>query len=162
MITARHSEVIAMPLTDVYGVMACYTYDGFWRKLVQRSEQATPGLARSGLRLWQTVQLLGQEMTIEAEVTAAALNRRLAYESLSGPLVLWDQRTFERLDKATRVTFEVSVELRGWQRLMAPLLVHQLEQAIRADLLAAKTLIETTPNVVVDLAGRPLTSPSIS
>ncbi len=45
---------------------------------------------------------------------------------------------------------------------MAPLLVHQIEQAVRADLLVAKSLIETTPNVVVDLAARSLTSPSIS
>lgn len=162
MITARHSELITLPLTDVYGVMACYTYDGFWRKMVQRSEQVAPGLARSGLRLRQVMQLLGQEMAIEAEVTAAALNRRVAYESLSGPLAMWDQRTFERVDKATRVTLEVSVELKGWQRLMAPLLVHQLEQAVRTDLLAIKSLLESTPDVLIDLAARSLTSPSIS
>ncbi|HLK98708.1 MAG TPA: hypothetical protein VK364_13135 [Hymenobacter sp.] len=160
MITARHSELIVLPLTEVYGVMACYYYDGFWRKTVQRSEQDTPGLAQSGRRLRQVIQLLGQEMSIEAEVTAAALNRRVAYESVGGPLALWDQRTFERIDKTTRVTFELSVDLKGWQRLMAPLLVHQLEQFVRAELLAAKTLLENTPNVLVDLSQRVLTSPS--
>ena len=161
MITARHSELIAAPLTEVYGVMACYTYDGFWRTTVRRSEQDAPGLARSGLRLRQTMQLLGQEMTVGAEVTAAALNRRVAYESVSGPLAIWDQRTFERVDKATRVTFELTVDLKGWQRLMAPLLVHQLEQLVRADLLAVNILFDTTPNILVELAHR-ATSPSIS
>ncbi|MDB5241500.1 MAG: hypothetical protein JWP57_2125 [Spirosoma sp.] len=161
MITARHSELILLPLTEVYGVMACYHYDAFWRKTVQRSQQDAPGLARSGLKLRQVIHLLGQAMTIEAEVTAAALNRRVAYESVGGPLALWDQRTFERLDKTTRVTFELSVDLKGWQRLMAPLLVHQLEQLVRAELQAAKTLLETTPNVLVDLSQRVLTSPSI-
>jgi hypothetical protein len=73
---------------------------------------------------------------------------------VGGPLELWDQRTFERVEKATRVTFELSVELRGWQRLMAPLLVHQLEQLVRADLQAASTLITTTPNVLVELSQR--------
>ena len=160
MITARHSELIVLPLTEVYGVMACYYYDWFWRKTVQRSEPDMPGLAQSGRRLRQVIQLLGQEMSIEAEVTAAALNRRVAYESVGGPLALWDQRTFERIDKTTRVTFELSVDLKGWQRLMAPLLVHQLEQFVRAELLAAKTLLENTPNVLVDLSQRVLTSPS--
>ncbi len=154
MITARHSELILCPLADVYGVLACYTFDGFWRKNVQLTEQNTPGLARSGGRLRQVMQMLGQEMEVEAEVTAAALNRRVAYESVGGPLELWDQRTFERVEKATRVTFEISIELRGWQRLMAPLLVHQLEDLVRADLQAANLLITTTPNVLLDLSQR--------
>jgi uncharacterized membrane protein len=106
------------------------------------------------------MQLLGQEMSIEGEVTAAALNRRVAYESVGGPLALWDQRTFERVDKTTHVTFELSVDLKGWQRLMAPLLVHQLEQFVRAELQAAKTLLESTPNVLIDLSQRVLISPS--
>lgn len=154
MITARHSELILSPLADVYGVLACYAFDGYWRKNVQRTEQSIQGLARSGVRVKQVMQLLGQEMAIEAEVTAAAINRRVAYESKGGPLELWDQRTFERVDKATRVTFELSIELRGWQRLMAPLLVHQLEQLVRADLQAANVLITTTPDIVLDLSQR--------
>lgn len=162
MITARHSELIMMPLADVYGVMASYAYDEIWRKMVVRSEQIAPGLARSGLQFRQVMQFLGQEMAINVEVTAAAPNRRVAYETMSGPLALWDQRTFERVDKATRVTFELSVELTGWQRLMAPLLVHQLEHLVRADLLTVKNLIENTPDVLIDLSQRPPTSPSTS
>lgn len=160
MITARRSELINAPLTEVYGVMACYTYDVFWRKTLQHTHPAGPGLARAGLQFRQVMQLLGQEMAIDAEVTAAAPNRRVAYESVGGALMLWDQRTFERTEKSTRVTFEITVELKGWQRLMAPLLVHQLEQLVGTDLLVFKTLLETTPNVLIELAKRPLATPS--
>jgi hypothetical protein len=37
---------------------------------------------------------------------------------------------------------------------MAPLLVHQLEQLVRADLQAANALISTTPDIVLDLSQR--------
>jgi hypothetical protein len=154
MITVRHSELIRLPLTDVYGLLGCYEYDLLWRSNLFAMNQDVPGLARSGMKLRQEVRLFDQEMTILAEVTAAAPNRRTAHESVDSPVELWEQRLFERVDKETRVTYEMSLELRGWQRLMAPLLIHQLQRQFRNDLIRAKLLLEDTPNPLIELPKR--------
>ncbi|RCR66272.1 MULTISPECIES: hypothetical protein [Larkinella] len=154
MITVRHSELIRLPLTEVYGLLGCYEYDLLWRSNLFAMQQDAPGLARSGMKLRQEVRLFDQEMTILAEVTAAAPNRRTAHESVDSPVELWEQRLFERVDKETRVTYELSLELRGWQRLMAPLLIHQLQRQFRNDLIRAKQLLEDTPNPLIELPKR--------
>ncbi|GAB3922284.1 hypothetical protein [Larkinella terrae] len=154
MITVRHSELIRLPLTEVYGFLGCYEYDLLWRSNLFALKQDSPGLARSGMKLHQIVRLFDQEMTIVAEVTAAAHNRRTAHESVNSPVELWEQRLFERLNKETRVTYEMSLELKGWQRLMAPLLIHQLQRQFRNDLIRVKQLLEETPNPLIELPKR--------
>lgn len=167
MITVRHTESIRLPLTDVYGLLGCYQYDVLWRTNLHELVQDAPGLARSGMQFNQVIQLLGQAMTLTIEVTVAAPNRRTACESVGGPVRLWEQRIFERSEKGTLVTYELSIELKGWQRLTAPLLVSQLQRQVKTDLEAFKTLVETTPNPLVELprqlaARASLTSPSTS
>ncbi|MFD1139705.1 hypothetical protein ACFQ4C_01230 [Larkinella insperata] len=154
MITVRHAELIRLPLTEVYGLLGCYEYDLLWRSNLYELRQDMPGLARSGMKLHQEVRLFDQQMTIMAEVTAAAPNRRTAHESVNSPVDLWEQRLFERVHKETRVTYEMSVELKGWQRLMAPLLIHQLQRQFRNDLLRVKQLLEETPNALIELPKR--------
>ncbi|WP_128543541.1 SRPBCC family protein [Larkinella soli] len=154
MITVRHSELIRLPLADVYGILACYDNDLLWRSNLSQINQDAPGMARTGMRLRQEIRLFDQRITVQAEVTAAAPNRRTAYVSVDGPVELWEQRIFERVEKDTRLTYELSVELKGWQRLMAPLLISQLQRQFRADLLRLKQLLEETPNPVIELPKR--------
>ncbi|MGA0558604.1 hypothetical protein ACO2Q8_18225 [Larkinella sp. VNQ87] len=154
MITVRHAELIRLPLTEVYGLLGCYEYDVLWRTNLRALTQDRPGLARSGMKLQQTVRLFDQEMTIWAEVTAAAPNRRIAHESVDSPVQLWEQRLFERVAKDTLFTYEMSLELKGWQRLMAPLLIHQLQRLLRTDLARVKQLLEETPNPLIELPRR--------
>jgi hypothetical protein len=61
---------------------------------------------------------------------------------VSGPLPLTFWRAFERVDGGTRVTIRYEVELRGFLKLVRPLVMRLGKQQLAGDFPKLKALLE--------------------
>ena len=61
---------------------------------------------------------------------------------MSGPLPLTFQRTFERVKGGTQVTIRYEAEIRGFFKLIKPLVVNAGKRALQGDFPKLKELME--------------------
>jgi hypothetical protein len=91
-----------------------------------------------------TGKFLGRRVPTTYEVIQYEPNRSAAWKTVSGPLPLKFQRTFERGEGGTRFTIKYEVELRGFFKLVMPFLAGSVKRQHSGDLRKVKELMETS------------------
>ena len=76
------------------------------------------------------------------EVIEYEPNLSAAWKTVSGPLPLTFQRTFERVEGGTRFTIRYEPEVRGFFKLVMPLLAGSVKRQHEGDLRKVKELME--------------------
>ncbi len=79
----------------------------------------------------------GRRIDADYEITKLEPDRRLAFRTIAGPVRPSGEFELEGIGAATALTFRLSVELRGWKRLV---LGHAVQRSMDAEMAALDRL----------------------
>jgi len=114
---------IDRPIEAVFAYGADYRNDPEWRSEVSEMRYISGDPVGVGTHEIETVVLWGRRVVTETEITAFEPNSRVSFDYVSGPFRVRGSRSFERLERGTRFTFDLESRAIGrLDRLLAPLM----------------------------------------
>jgi hypothetical protein len=122
--------------------MANLENDAKWRREFVETRKTSEGPIGIGTRFSLFGEFLGRRIETVYQTTAYEPNHVAAWETVSGPLPLTFQRTFERVEGGTQVTIIYEVEIRGFLKLIKPLVISAGKRAQKGDLPKVKEMME--------------------
>ena len=129
--SAENSVVINKPRSEVFQFVANHENDVKWRPGVLDIERASGEGRGAGYR--QGVKgPMGRRIPADFEVTAYEEGSHIAFRTLGGPVQPEGSYRFEDADGGTRVTFSLNANLRGPQKLMAPMVSKSMKSQVEA------------------------------
>ena len=136
------STAINRPIEDVFGFLENLENDLKWRNEWVDARKTTEGPIGIGTRYSLFAKALGSRIETVYETIQHEPNRIAAWRAMSGALPLTFQRTLERVDGGTRLTIRYEVELRGFLKLVMPLMIGSVTRQHEGDLRKLKELME--------------------
>jgi len=126
---AENSIVIAKPRGEVFAFVANHENDTRWRPgiadIARASGDGQGAIYRQGVK-----GPMGRRIDADFEVTAYQEGSLLAFRTLAGPVRPEGSYRFEDADGGTRVTFSLSADLRGPQKLMSPMVAKSMRNQV--------------------------------
>lgn len=139
----RSSTVINRPLDAVFAYVADYRNDPQWRSEVREMRYVPEGDMGLGTRVIETSVLVGRRVVTESVITAFEANRRVDFESISGPFRVRGMRAVEPAGEATRVTSQLEwLPTSRVGRLIAPLMERSYQRTLNRYLVRLRTILE--------------------
>ena len=139
--SAENSIVINKPVSEVFAFVADHENDPKWRPGVNdikhASGEGVGTVYRQGMK-----GPFGRRIPADFEVTAYEQNSHMAFRTLGGPVQPEGVFRFEETDGGTRVTFSLTADLHGAQKLMAPMVGRSMRSEVGA-LENLKQVLET-------------------
>src|ERR671936_1122184 len=129
--SAENSVVINRPRSEVFEFVANHENDKKWRPGVMDIERAS-GEGRGAIYRQGVKGPMGRRIPADIEVTAYEQNSHIAFRTLVGPVRPEGSYRFEDANGGTRVTFSLSADLRGPQKLMAPMVAKSMRNQFGA------------------------------
>lgn len=127
----RSSVVIDRPIEAVFAYVADYRNDPAWRTEVREMRYVPEDRIGAGSHVIETSILFGRRVVTESVLTAYEPNRRVDFESVSGPFRVRGSRTFEPVGDGTRVTSQLEwLPTSRVARLVAPLMGRSYQRRI--------------------------------
>jgi len=136
------SIVINQPIEEVFGFLTNLENDLKWRSEWVNAKNTSGGPLSVGATFRLSSELLGRQIPTVYEVIGYEPNRIAAWKTVSGPLPLTFWRTFEHVEGGTRVTIRYEAEVRGFFKLIKPLVVSMGKRALQGDFPKLKKLME--------------------
>ena len=137
------SVVINRPIEEVFGFLANLENDVKWRSEWVETKNMSGGSLGVGATFRLTGEFLGRRVPTIYEVIEYEPNRSAAWKTVSGPLPLKFQRTFEHGEGGTRFTIKYEAEVRGLFKLLMLFLAGTVKRQHEGDLRKVKELMET-------------------
>ena len=137
------SIVINRPIEEVFAILADLEKDIKWRSEWVETKNMSEGSIGVGATFRLTGEFLGRRMPITYEVVEHEPNQSAAWKTMSGPVPMKFQRTFERVDGSTRFTIKYEAEVSGLFKLAWPLFAGRVKRMHEGDLRKVKELMET-------------------
>lgn len=134
--------VINRPIEEAFGFLSNLENDVKWRREWVNAKKTSEGLIGIGTRFSLFGKLFGRQIPTVYEVIEYELNRIAAWKTVSGPLPLTFQRTFERVEGGTHFAIRYDAEVRGFFKLVMLLLARTVKQQHEGDLRKVKELME--------------------
>ena len=138
---AENSIVINRSRADVFEFIANHENDPKWRPgvldIARASGQGEGEIWRQGLK-----GPMGKRIDGDFEVTAYQEGSLIAFRTLGGPVQPEGSYRFEDANGGTRVTFSLNANLRGPQKLMAPMVAKSMRNQVGA-LTTLKRVLES-------------------
>jgi uncharacterized membrane protein len=129
--SAQHSVTIDRPVGDVFAFVDDHTNDRRWRPGVLEIRKV--GGDGRGARWAQTMRgPMGRGIPSDFEVTEYEPNRRIGFRATAGPVRPEGRYEFADDGGATRVTFALSADLSGAQKLMSPMVGKAMRNEVQA------------------------------
>ncbi len=135
--------VINRPIEEAFGFLSNLENDVKWRREWVDAKKTSEGPIGIGTRFSLFGKLFGRPIPTVYEVIKYEPNRSAAWRTVSGPLPLTFRRTFERVEGGTRFAIRYEAELRGFFKLVMPLLAGSVKRQHEGDLRKVKELMET-------------------
>ena len=139
--STENSILINKPVSEVFAFVADHENDPKWRPGVNdikhASGEGVGTVYRQGMK-----GPFGRRIPADFEVTAYEQNSHMAFRTLGGPVQPEGVFRFEETDGGTRVTFSLTADLRGAQKLMAPMVGRSIRSEVGA-LENLKRVLET-------------------
>ena len=129
--SAENSIVINRPRSEVFAFVADHENDPKWRPGVLDIKRAA-GEGQSAVYTQGVQGPMGKRIDADFEVTAYQPDTLLAFRTLAGPVRPEGSYRFEDADGGTRVTFSLNTNLRGPQKLMAPMVAKSMRNQVGA------------------------------
>jgi uncharacterized membrane protein len=139
--SAENSIVIDRPRSQVFAFVADHENDPKWRPGVLDIKRAS-GEGQSAVYTQGVQGPMGKRVDADFEVTAYQDGTLLAFKTLAGPVRPEGSYRFEDADGGTRVTFSLNANLRGAQKLMAPMVAKSMRNQVAA-LVDLKRVLES-------------------
>jgi carbon monoxide dehydrogenase subunit G len=129
--SAENSIVIDRSRSEVFAFVANHENDGQWRPGVLDLERAS-GEGRGAVYRQGVKGPFGRRIPADFEVTAYEKDSQVAFRTLAGPVRPEGSYRFEDANGGTRVTFALNADLRGPQKLMAPMVRRSMSSQVGA------------------------------
>ena len=129
--SAENSIVIDRVRSEVFAFVANHENDKQWRPGVLDIERAS-GEGRGAVYRQRVKGPLGRRIPADFEVTAYEKDSHVAFRTLGGPVQPEGSYRFEDANGGTRVTFALNANLRGPQKLMAPMVRRSMSSQVEA------------------------------
>lgn len=127
----RSSVIVNRPVGEVFAYVADYRNDPRWRTEVREMRYTPDNNVGAGAHVTETSALFGRRVVTESLITAYEPNRRVDFESISGPYRVRGSRIFEPVDGGTRVTCELEwLPSRRAAKLIAPLMGRSYQRSM--------------------------------
>jgi uncharacterized membrane protein len=136
------SIVIDRPIEEVFAVLANLENDVKWRREWVETTNTSEGALGVGATFRLVGEFLGRRIATEYEMTKYEPNRITAWKTVSGPLPLTFQRTFEHVEGGTRVNIRYDAELRGLLKLFEPLFASMGKRQLEGDFPKLREMLE--------------------
>lgn len=146
MIEVKESVIIEHPPEKVFAVCTDFSQEPRWRSSIVQAnylDESRDGGPGVGAKIQYVSRLLGKRIESTVRITTYEPSRLLAYETITGPIMIWGRDTYEPLDGKTRLTIHHQGKLKGVLRIVEPLLGKYAARAIRSDLQNLKEFIES-------------------
>jgi len=136
--------VINRPIEEAFGFLSNLENDIKWRSEWVETRNTSGGALGVGATFCLTGEFLGRRIPTIYEVIEYEPNRSAAWKTVSGPLPLKFQRTFERGEGGTRFTIKYEAEVCGLFKLLMSFLAGTVKRQHEGDLRKVKELMETS------------------
>jgi uncharacterized membrane protein len=115
--SAQHTVIIERPIEDVFLFFSEPTNEFKWRSQVK--DITTEGPAAVGRRVHQVIKgPAGLSIPADVEVTGYEPPARYAFRGVAGPVRPVGEFLFSAEGQTTRVSFSLSVELKGIKKVL--------------------------------------------
>jgi uncharacterized membrane protein len=131
MASAENSVVIERPRSEVFAFVADHENDPAWRPGIADIKRAS-GEGQSAIYTLGVKGPMGRRIDADFEITAYQPDTLIAFRTLAGPVRPEGSYRFEDADGGTRVTFSLNANLRGGQKLMAPMVGKSMRNQVAA------------------------------
>lgn len=128
---AENSIVINRPRSEVFTFLADHENDPKWRPGVMDIKRAS-GEGQGAVYTQGVHGPMGKRIDADFEVSAYQPDTLIAFRTLAGPVRPEGSYRFEDADGGTRVTFSLNANLRGAQKLMAPMVGKSMRNQVAA------------------------------
>jgi len=145
MLELELTTVINRPIEEAFGFLSNLENDIKWRSEWVETKHTSGGSPGVGATFSLVGKFLGRRVPTIYEVIEYEPNRSAAWKTVSSPLPLTFRRTFERVEGGTRFTIRYEAELRGFFKLVMPLLGGSVKRQHEGDLRKVKELMEARP-----------------
>jgi carbon monoxide dehydrogenase subunit G len=139
--SAENSVVVNRPRSDAFEFVANHENDAKWRPGVLDIARAS-GAGHGAVYRQGVKGPMGRRIPADFEVTAYEEGSHIAFRTLGGPVRPEGAYRFEDADGGTRVTFSLTADLEGPQKLMAPMVARSMRAQVEA-LPTMKRLLES-------------------
>ncbi len=136
------NTVINRPIEEVFAILANLENDLKWRTEWVDARKTSEGPIGIGTHFSLFAKAFGRRIETVYETVQYEPDRNAAWKAMSGPLPLTFQRVLERVEGGTRVTVRYEVELRGFFKLVMPLMIGSVTRQHEGDLRKLKELME--------------------
>jgi uncharacterized membrane protein len=133
---------INRPIEEVFGFLTNLENDLKWRSEWVEARNTSEGSLGVGATFLLVGEFLGRKMPTEYKVIEYQPNQSAAWKTVSGPIPMTFWRIFERAEDGTRLTIRYEAELRGFFKLVMPLLAGSVKRQHEGDLRKVKELLE--------------------
>lgn len=138
----REQIGIRRPVQEVFAYISDYARDTTWRGNVGAMWQSSPGQATVGTTTRETIRVFGQQIETTGRIVALDPDRSIGFASVDGPIPVHGHRAVEVTNEGTLLTFYLAATPTGFYRLIAPLMLRDLRQRVRGDLVTLKGILE--------------------
>lgn len=142
MITITHQALINRPAADVFAFIADPTNDPRWCPPVLAAEQIKGKKPETGARYRQTVKPGPKKLISTLEITDFQPNQRLAWQGSNEMLAFHGWYEVEPADGGAHVTMSSKLEMKGFWRLLAPIISLASRSTAKKEFLNLKQLLE--------------------
>jgi uncharacterized protein YndB with AHSA1/START domain len=141
MATFENVVVIGRPIEDVFAFLSNFENVPKWNYAIVETRKVSQGAGGVGT-IYRQVRSVPRRSEESFEVTTYDPPRRLEIQGQLGPFPSRLSYALDALPEGTRVTNSVELELRGPGRLLGPVAVPRVRDAVGANLRKLKELLE--------------------
>jgi hypothetical protein len=142
MFTVTASVEISRSTVEVFAFAGDYRNDPAWRTGVTEMIVEGGTSPAVGARTRETMKVLGRTAITVVEITEFS-DTRTSFRSISGPVQCEGSRQFASTSSGTRMTYSLTLDPKGFQKLLEPLLAMLFRKQVDADLRRLKRILET-------------------
>ena len=143
MIKFEKSIIIHRPVEEIWKFLSNVENMPKWDRGVLEAKQTSEGPPGIGSTLQTVRQFLGRRQIGNARVAEYVPNRMLALQISVGPITAQTRYTFEPVEGGTQLAQTTDIELRGWWKLITPILSPLLEKDGRDEFANTKRMMES-------------------
>jgi len=139
------SIVINRRIEEVFAFLSNLENDAKWRREWVDAKKTSEGPVSIGSRFSLFSEMFGKRNEVVYEVANYEPNHIAAWKTISGPLPLKFQRTFEQVEGGTQISFRYEAERDRMPfifKLLKPLIVGAGKRALQGDFPKLKELME--------------------
>ncbi len=134
MIKFHDSTSINRPMPEVFAFVSDLEKIPLWQSDVVRSTVVTPGPVRAGTQFTEVVKIGPWKVTARCQVTDYDGKQHMSFSAASKPIHYQGRIDLEEVLNQTTVALSGTARLRGFWRLMQPVLAGEIRKGLAHEL----------------------------